>query len=250
MSAKKAKNERRAVSRVEAVRPRSQTQKRWPLLTVRALAVLGLLISTYLTVLHYQASSGGSIDAPFCGVGTVVNCSAVLSSPYSQLLGQPVALWGAISYGAVLLASFLSQTGLLFLLCGWLFVFSLYMASISLFVIKSLCVLCASLYAINVGLLICAILWTRNSAAVTARRVAYSVAGYAILAAGLGWSQVRAAATTDPTQLVNTQNLSTIDADFVHFYNNRPQVTLRGAERHTEGPPQAFLTVSEFVDFR
>jgi protein-disulfide isomerase len=209
-----------------------------------------LVITTYLTVLHYQAGTNGIIDAPFCGEGTVINCNAVLSSPYAQLFGQPIALWGAIAYVAVLLASFLNQAGLLVMLCGWAFVLSLYLAGISLFVIKSFCLLCASLYAVNTGLLIGAVALGRGSATMTARRVAYSVAGYVILTAGIGWFQSRAAASIDPAQFLTEQNLSAIDADFVRYYNSRPQVTLKGAERHTEGPPQALLTISEFVDFR
>jgi protein-disulfide isomerase/uncharacterized membrane protein len=250
MSGKKTKTERRTAARVEAIRPRPQTQPRWPVLTIRVLAIAGLAITTYLTVLHYQAGTDGIIDAPFCGEGTVINCNVVLSSPYARLLEQPIALWGAITYVAVLLASFLNQTGVLVVLCGWTFVLSLYLAGISLFVIKSFCLLCASLYAVNIGLLVCAIALGRGSATMTARRFAYGVAGYVILAAGIGWSQSRATASIDPAQLLAEQNLSTIDADFVRYYNSRPQVTLRGAERHTEGPPQALLTISEFVDFR
>jgi protein-disulfide isomerase len=38
--------------------------------------------------------------------------------------------------------------------------------------------------------------------------------------------------------------------EFLRYYTTRPQVSLKGAERHTKGPVQATLTISEFADFR
>ena len=92
MSAKKIKAARRSATRIEAIRPVPVAPKGWPLLTIRVLATLGLSIGTYLTVLHYQAGTSGTIDSPFCGVGTLVNCSAVLGSAYARILSLPVAL--------------------------------------------------------------------------------------------------------------------------------------------------------------
>ncbi len=160
-------------------------------------------------------------------------------------------MWGTITYLALLLASFLGQTGVLIFLCGWTFAFSLYLAGVSLLLIKSFCLLCISLYTINTGLVISAVALARGAATVTGRQVAGSVAVYVLLVLGTGWVQLRTAPSTgDLTRPLSEQNLSAIDADFVRFYNSRPQVTLRGAERHTEGPPHALLTISEFVDFR
>ena len=134
MSAKKIKAARRSATRIEAIRPVPVAPKGWPLLTIRVLATLGLSIGTYLTVLHYQAGTSGTIDSPFCGVGTLVNCSAVLGSAYARILSLPVALWAAAMYAAVLVVSLFAQTGLLILLCGWMFAFSVYMAGLSLLV--------------------------------------------------------------------------------------------------------------------
>ncbi|MGH7960778.1 MAG: thioredoxin domain-containing protein, partial [Candidatus Binatia bacterium] len=250
MSGKKSKGERRNVAGVEVLPPVPVAEKRWPLLTIRVLALLGLSIGGYLTVLHFQAGTGGVIDSPFCGVGTTLNCNAVLGSPYARLFGWPVALWAAAAYAAVLLVSFLGQTGLLAVLCGWTFAFSVYMAGLSLLVVKSACPLCLTLYAINSGLLISAIILVRASAALTLRQAAYGLVGCAALVTGIGWLQAQAAATVAPATPVATQNQTKVNADFARYYNSRPLVTLDGPERHTKGPAQATLTISEFVDFR
>jgi protein-disulfide isomerase len=214
------------------------------------LAALGLVIGTYLAILHYQAGADGTIDSPFCGVGTVINCNTVLGSTYARLFGLPVAVWAAVTYAAVLLISFVGHTGLLVLLCGWTFAFSLYMASLSLFVIKSACLFCLTLYAVNTGLFLSAVVLARSSALLTGGQTAYSTVGYAVLVAGLWWWQAQAVATVAPTTPVVAPTPATINTEFLRYYNSRPQVTLRGAERHTRGPTQALLTISEFVDFR
>lgn len=250
MSAKKSKNEHRVVGKPQGPHPTSSVQRRWLLLTIRLLAALGFGIGTYLTILHHQAGAGGVINSPLCGTGTVLNCNAVLGSPYARLFDVPVALWAAGTYGVIFAASFLAQTGLLAILCMWGFAFSLYMAGLSLFVIQSACLLCMSLYAINTGLLISALVLVRSVPVLTLKQAVYAVAGCAVVISGVGWVQARAASPVAPAAPVSTQNLTKPDAEFVRYYNERPLVTLSGAERHTKGPAQAPLTIAEFVDFR
>ncbi len=251
MSAKRTKAERRGAARIEAIRPLAPPPKRWPLLTIRVLAVLGLTISAYLAGLHYQAGESGTIDSPLCSVvGTAINCNEVLGSPYARLFGLPVAFWAAATYASILLIAFLGQTGPLVLLCGWTFAFSLYMAGLSFFVIQSACLFCLSLYAINLGLLLSAMTLARSSAVMAGRQIAYSLASYLLLVAGLGWWQAQAVATVVPSVPIVARAPGQIDANYERYYNTRPLVTLRGAERHTKGPTRALITVSEFVDFR
>lgn len=54
-----------------------------------ALAAIGILISAYLTLLHYDTG------IPLvCSGGSLVNCEQVLTSPSSVVLGVPVAAYG------------------------------------------------------------------------------------------------------------------------------------------------------------
>ena len=85
-------------------------------------ALAGLGIATYLTVVHY---SGGE---PVCAVAH--GCATVQQSDYAALAGVPVALLGLLGYVAILVAlardgeawrtagAFLSLAGLAF--SGWL----------------------------------------------------------------------------------------------------------------------------------
>lgn len=250
MSGKQAKAERRGATRIEAVRPKGK-QSRWPLRMIRILSAVGLLVGAYLTMLHVQAGASGQIESPFCGTGTTINCTSVLGSAYARLFGLPVAGWAAATYALTLLISFTSLSAFLVLLCGWAFAFSLYMASLSLFVIQAACLFCMTLYAVNIGLLIGAVALARSSTFFTGQQAVFSALGYAALIAGFAWfqsqSSVKVVAATAP---IVAPAPTAIDEEFLRYYNSRPLVTLTGQERHTKGPAQAPLTVSEFVDFR
>jgi uncharacterized membrane protein len=64
-------------------------------LAAAAVAVAGLGIAGYLTVVHY---AGGD---PVCAIAH--GCATVQQSDYAQLAGVPVALLGAIGYAGILL---------------------------------------------------------------------------------------------------------------------------------------------------
>jgi protein-disulfide isomerase/uncharacterized membrane protein len=251
MSGKQVKTERRGVTRIEALRLNRMPQSRWPLLTIRVLAGIGLLVSAYLTVLHIRAGASGVIEAPFCGAGTVINCTSVLGSAYARLFAMPVAGWAAATYALTLLLSFLGLPALLVLLCGWSFAFSLYMAGLSLFIIKQACLFCMTLYAVNTGLLISAIALARSRSLFTGQQAFFGVVGYAVLIAGFGWTQSQTAAiVTAETAPLPAPTPAAVDEAFLKFYNSQKIVSLTGEERHSKGSSQPLLTVSEFVDFR
>lgn len=232
------------------MRPKG-TRPRWPLLTIRLLAAAGLLVSLYLTVLHVRAGVGGQIEAPFCGTGTTINCTSVLGSAYARLFGAPVAGWAAGTYALTLLTSFIGQPALLVLLCGWVFAFSLYMAGLSMFVIQAACLFCMTLYLINIGLLVSAVALARSRSLFTGQQAIFNALGYAVLIAGFAWWQSQSPAkVTAATAPILAPAPSAVDTEFLRYYNSRPLVTLTGQERHTKGPTQALLTISEFVDFR
>ena len=61
-----------------------------------AVAVVGLGISIYLTIVHY---SGGS---PVCAIAE--GCVTVQKSRYAEVAGAPVALLGIVAYAGILLS--------------------------------------------------------------------------------------------------------------------------------------------------
>jgi uncharacterized membrane protein len=125
-----------------------------PRAVLLALAVLGALISAYLTWTHYAGLT------PIC-TGSGEGCQTVQSSRYASVLGIPVALLGLIAYGGLILSTVLWKEtgiylGLLISLVGTLF--SAYLTYLEIFVIGALCQWCLASAAIMVAALVCATL--------------------------------------------------------------------------------------------
>jgi uncharacterized membrane protein len=126
-------------------------------LVLLVLAVLGFLISAYLTWTHFVGL------APVC-TGNGHGCETVQSSSYAQVLGVPVALLGLIAYSGLIFSVAVWREigiylGLLISLVGTLF--SAYLTYLEIFVIGALCQWCLASAAIMVAALVCTALATR-----------------------------------------------------------------------------------------
>ena len=133
---------------------RAKRQYSPPRLTLLALAVLGVLISAYLTWTHFAGLT------PVC-TGSGEGCETVQSSRYASVLGIPVALLGLVAYGGLIFSTILwRETGIylgfLISLVGTLF--SAYLTYLEIFVIGALCQWCLTSAAIMVAALVCATL--------------------------------------------------------------------------------------------
>ena len=116
------------------------------------LAVIGLGIASYLTVVHYD---GGS---PVCAISH--GCETVQHSRYSKLAGIPVAVIGLAGYVAILatlLARFteaaLATVAVTFVGLG----FSLYLTYREIFTIKAICQWCVGSAVIMAALTVLAV---------------------------------------------------------------------------------------------
>ncbi|MFM7549521.1 MAG: vitamin K epoxide reductase family protein, partial [Cyanobacteriota bacterium] len=137
----------------------------------------------------------------------------VLNSPWGSLLGQPLSLFGFLSYSAVLLLAVLplvlpaeSRSGLpersrwaLFLLTAGMAVFSLVLMGVMLFKIQAVCAFCVLSALLSLSLLVLTLVlgeWSDRGqlifrGVITALLVAIS---------GIGWASAvdRPAVTTGP----------------------------------------------------
>jgi uncharacterized membrane protein/Zn ribbon nucleic-acid-binding protein len=82
---------------------------------------------------------------PYCGAGS--GCDVVQASPWSRFLGIPLVLWGCLTYLALgFVALNVKQAGhrtrYAFLLASTGFGVSLYLAAVSVFFIKAVCMYC------------------------------------------------------------------------------------------------------------
>lgn len=114
------------------------------------LAVIGLGVATYLTIIHYAGIN------PACTAGQ--SCVKVQTSQWSKVDGVPVALMGLIGYIAILASLLVPDrdetrlAALAFTVIG--FGFSAYLTYRELFSIHAICEWCASSAVIMTLLLI------------------------------------------------------------------------------------------------
>ena len=110
-----------------------------------ALAILGLLVSIYMTV--YKVTSN---DNMCLGSG---DCSTVNASRYSEVNGIPVALIGVLGYAAIIglhwlerKNDFFEQNGsmILFGISLFGFFFTLWLVYVEVAVLKALCPFCVT----------------------------------------------------------------------------------------------------------
>lgn len=113
------------------------------LAVIIALSLIGLADSWYLT-------ESAMTETPLvCGPGMLEGCNAVAQSPYSKLLGIPLAMYGVLFYALTLILSaailFLKIRALPFYLliatAGGALA-SVYFLFVQFFLIKALCVYC------------------------------------------------------------------------------------------------------------
>jgi protein-disulfide isomerase/uncharacterized membrane protein len=127
-------------------------------------AMAGLGVCLYLYSFHISLLAGKIKTSLLCGSDSGLGCNSVSASPYSSMLGLPLASWGAIFYvslGLLGLGSliFRRDCGQAFL--RWAFflavfglAFDLYLAHIMIFRIRALCWLCIATYVINFAIIV------------------------------------------------------------------------------------------------
>ena len=129
--------------------------------TVIMITVIGLIDSVYLSVSHYRVYTNIGYKS-FCAISRAINCDTVSQSSYSLFLNLPVAVWGAMGYGFLLLCLLLAgsksaEKRRMWSIVFWTaLVFSCYsfiLALISTYLIKSYCIMCIVLYGVNLSLL-------------------------------------------------------------------------------------------------
>ena len=116
---------------------------------ITALAVIGVLVSIYMTI--YKLTDNESMCIGSGG------CSVVNSSRYSEVNGIPVAVLGILGYAAILALLFLEQrtgffrengTMMLFGVTLTGFLFTLYLIYVEVALIKAYCPFCLTSQAV------------------------------------------------------------------------------------------------------
>ncbi len=112
------------------------------------LATIGFFISLY-TYWVEQKIKRDSAYKPVCDLSDRISCSKPMLSPYANIFFFSNALISTTYYTAVIFLAYFNMTQLLFILALGACIISAGLAYLLYFKIKSLCLLCTSLYIIN-----------------------------------------------------------------------------------------------------
>ena len=129
--------------------------------TAMGLCLVGLAAAAHLSLSHYRLHTDVSYSS-FCAISKSINCDTVSQSPYAILWGLPIAVWGIFGYLFLvcLLTASRSRSArgrrvwtLIFCVAAGFSAYSIALAAVSTFLIGSYCLLCVTLYAVNLLLL-------------------------------------------------------------------------------------------------
>lgn len=121
------------------------------------IAVAGIADAVYLSVSHYRVYTDMGYRS-FCAISKSINCDTVSQSVYSILFGVPVPVWGVFGYAFFLFLLILAGLQkdpkhriwpVLFWLACLFSIYSIVLAGISSFLIRSYCLMCMVSYLIN-----------------------------------------------------------------------------------------------------
>ncbi len=141
---------------IHADGPEVQPAPTWRVRASGVLALLGLALSIYLTIIHFGHY------VPFCANSGLINCYAVTTSQQSYVFGIPVAVLGLAYY--VVMCAICSPLAwrssdrrvhlarLVLSIVGMGFV--LYLISAELLIIKAICLYCTAVHVVTFGQLI------------------------------------------------------------------------------------------------
>ncbi|MDE1768224.1 MAG: vitamin K epoxide reductase family protein [Candidatus Micrarchaeota archaeon] len=119
-------------------------------------AAIGLLVSIYLTAIHYASI------APACPETNLFNCENVLTSQYSTILGIPIAVLGLVFFLAELSVILLIKNEDAFIvLSGIGLAFVAYFVYTE-YLVGSICIYCTTVHISTIALFILAALQSKK----------------------------------------------------------------------------------------
>lgn len=243
---------------------------KWLLNTGVCLSLAALAAAAVTAYIHGRLDEAGSAYTSFCNVNSSINCDRVLTSPFAEIAGFPVAWMAMMVYAATagLLLTARSRIGMaarwpLRLAVATIFsalLFSVYMAGVSLVVLKTLCLMCTVLY---LAAALLAVVAYRSTIAfeqswpslgpLLGRTTVLAVAFTGVAAIGLFAMVTWPSPSTMPSELVSLAEVKKTYPTFYQWYTELPvsknTEVITGTGRHIIGASDAPVTIVEFSDF-
>ena len=120
-------------------------------------AGLGLLLSLYAYTVEKKLEREKKY-VPMCDIKDHISCSKAFTSEYGHMAGFSNSLGGMFAYATLMFMSYLNLTQVVWIMVIGASLTSLYLAYISYKVLHNYCVVCTSIYAVNLALLVSAYL--------------------------------------------------------------------------------------------
>lgn len=121
------------------------------------LAIIGFCIACYAYYVERKMKTDATYR-PACDINDRISCSKAIQSPYAKLFILSNSILAMIYYTVVGLLAFMGLHTLLIAATVFGVVTSCFFAYLLYFKIKTLCLVCTSLYIINIALLIASLL--------------------------------------------------------------------------------------------
>lgn len=121
------------------------------MITIITLALIGLAISAYGITVERNLQQDAQYKAA-CDLSDTVSCTRPFLSTYTKLLGISNIWAAALYYSAILIFALLNLKAIVFIIACAGVAASITFAYILYVKIRSLCLICTSLYIVNIAL--------------------------------------------------------------------------------------------------
>lgn len=112
------------------------------------LAVIGIAVSAYGYITEQKVKKDASFKAA-CDISDRVSCTKVMLSPYANMFFFSTFGIALVYYALIGVFAYFNLVNIIFIASIGSCLVSCFLAYLLIFKIKSLCVLCTSLYVIN-----------------------------------------------------------------------------------------------------
>jgi vitamin-K-epoxide reductase (warfarin-sensitive) len=123
------------------------------------LALIGLALSLYAHHLEQQLKTDEQFRAA-CDINDRISCTRPLLSSYANFFYYSNSFLGIVFYSTLAVIAFCNLHTLVLLMAVAAMIATLILAYLLYFEIKSICLVCTSLYMVNILILLCA-LWCK-----------------------------------------------------------------------------------------
>lgn len=128
------------------------------IISILLIALIGAAISTYASIVEQKIKDNPEYK-PACDLSDIISCSKPMASPYSKLFFVSNTWLGLAYYGCMIILAIMNYATIAFYLaCGGVAMSAVF-AYLLYFKIKALCLVCTSIYLVNIALLVATYLY-------------------------------------------------------------------------------------------